>query len=179
MPSRAQKSASAAKKTNATTTTSEENAMPKNTATENTGTTSEENTTVTENTNASGTVGSVEAQADEPITVNIALAIKIVPSTWTPVGEVADPRDVLVRKIMLEKSVDESKAGQLADFMIENGLADLLAKPSNGAGVNEVRRDIREYVRDHVALMTPFANATVELNEARRTNHKPKDADSK
>lgn len=105
------------------------------------------------------------------VIVNVAIAVWINPDNWSLAEQ--SPRDRLVAKIVAEKNVSQPKAEELADLMIENGLADMVA-PSSSSGVNDVRREIREYVRDQVAMMPAFtaAGAFVELNEARRTNHR-------
>lgn len=160
MPSRAQKDASTARKTTRTAKTNEESPVTENSATADESTSPETITVAIDRTS-------------EPITVNVALAIKITPAKWST--KELSAMDLLTAKIMAEKSVDEAKARELAQMMIDNGLADMVTT-SKGVGVNDVRREIREFVLTQVAAMPAFADATVELNEARRTNHKPKDA---
>ena len=114
-----------------------------------------------------------ETMADPVITVNVAVAVKIDPVRWKIAEQSTE--DVLTVKIMAEKGIGDAEARKLAVLMIENGLAGMVTKPA-GAGVNDVRREIREYVLAQVAALPAFtdADATVELNEARRTNHAAK-----
>lgn len=111
---------------------------------------------------------------DGIITVNVAIAIKIDPEKWATKS--VDVLEAITTRIMAEKGLDKDAARKRAEIIIESGLEDMVM-PKNAGGANDVRREIREYVLTQSAILDRLtaAGATVELNEARRTNHKPKE----